>query len=196
MTPFGAYKIYVALKSHFNTASYDVFKYGGRVNVTRESFDKRRDKHRFEKIVKTMTDEEIINMFVANFLDNKRYGGLFDERSEERYRHHRGYLLSLKNNFRNEVKALYVDAEEEGMLYHDVFEGEGNTPVLNATLGKSISLETFIILDRINSFTDAWTTNIITETVLFNAIKYSPFLKVETEDYANIERTIRSSVFG
>ena len=42
MEAFDAYKIYMALKAHFNS-DYDFNKYGGKTTVTKQSYLKRKD---------------------------------------------------------------------------------------------------------------------------------------------------------
>ena len=51
MNEFEAYQKYIALKLHF-TSDYDYFKYNGKTNVTLNSFNERKDKFHFKKLVK------------------------------------------------------------------------------------------------------------------------------------------------
>ena len=39
MEPFEAYQKYLALKLHFDSESYDYFKYRGKTNAKRDKFD-------------------------------------------------------------------------------------------------------------------------------------------------------------
>ena len=73
---FNAYKIYLALKSHF-TSDYDYFKYHGKMRVKEESFLKRRDKFFFEKIERRYK-KELVPFFVSNLIkeDNAWSGSL------------------------------------------------------------------------------------------------------------------------
>lgn len=197
MTPFGAYKCYLACKSHFTTNSYDIIKYRGRVNVTRESFDKRKDKFRFEKMARNMNDQDIVHTFVANFSRKHDYSGLFDEQTETRFKEWQRYNQALSYNYGNEVKKLFEDAKDSQMCYNDIFfssDGQ-HPPVLLAYMGKDISIETFIILDRLNSFTEKMVGDVVTEGILRTARKYDPFLKVDLEAYGNITQRIRDNVF-
>ena len=41
MTAFESYKMYVALKLHFTTDSYDYFKFNGKTRVSETNFEKR-----------------------------------------------------------------------------------------------------------------------------------------------------------
>jgi hypothetical protein len=197
MTPIQVCKAYLALKQHFTSDRYDVFKYRGRWSLSREAFDKRKDKGRCEKIARTMTDEEIVQMFVANFTRKADYSGLFDDQTETRYREWLGYNQALSYNFGNEVKSLLTVAQEDGICYNDVFFSSEcqHPPVLMAYMGKQISIETFLILDRLNRFTEKLVSDVVTENILRTARKYDPFLKVDLETYDNITRRVREQVF-
>ena len=60
MDAFDAYKIYIALKSHFNS-DYDFNKYHGKTSVTLDSFLKRSDRSFLVELV------ENIKMILNNF---------------------------------------------------------------------------------------------------------------------------------
>lgn len=198
MTPFGAYKCYLAFKSHFTTDSYDIVKYGGRVSAKLETFEKRRDKFRFEKLARNTPDKEIVEMFIANFSSKPDYSGLFDDQTETRYKKWTAYQQALSYNFGNEVKVLLEDAKSSGLCYNDVFVSseQQHPPVLLAYLGKTISVDTFVILDRLNSFVDKMVDDVVTQGILRTARKYDPFLKVDLEAYGNINERVRESSFS
>jgi hypothetical protein len=198
MTPFGAYRCYLAMKSHFTTDSYDIVKYRGRVSAKLEAFEKRKDKYRFEKLARTTPDKEIVEMFVANFSSKPDYSGLFDDQSETRYKKWTAYQQALSYNFGNEVKVLLEDAKSSGLCYNDVFfsSEHQHPPVLLAYLGKTISVDTFVILDRLNSFVDKMVDDVVTRGILRTARKYDPFLNVDLEAYGNINKRVRESVFS
>jgi hypothetical protein len=197
MTAFEVFRTYLAMKAHFTTASYDIFKYKGAVSAKMDTYEKRKDKFRMQKMASTMKDHDIVQFFLANFTRVASYAGLFDDKSEERYRIHNGYMMAFKYHFKNEITAMYRLAEEEGTDYNSMYSSDDGHPlVVREYLGKGISLETFIVLDRINSFTDSMDNNIVTETVLRVSKKYSPFLKLDMNDYEHIERTVRENIFG
>lgn len=197
MTPFGAYRCYLACKSHFTTDSYDIIKYRGRVSAKLETFEKRKDRYRFEKLAKSSSDTEIFQTFVANFVSKPDYSGLFDDQTETRYKKWVAYQQALSYNFGNEVKNLLEDAKSSGLCYNDVFfsSEQQHPPVLTAYLGKSISVDTLVILDRLNSFTDKMVDDVVTKDILRTARKYDPFLKVDLEVYGKLNERIRSDIF-
>ena len=56
MDPFDVYKLYNALKLHFDNESYDAIKYNFKTTVNPQSFFKRRDKYFFAKLGKNQKD--------------------------------------------------------------------------------------------------------------------------------------------
>jgi hypothetical protein len=197
MTPFQTAQTYLALKRHFASDTYDIVKYKGKVSLSREGYAKRDDKYQLEKMARTMTDEEIVQFFIANFTTVAHYRGVHDDQSETRYKKWLAYKHTFTYNFGNEVRKLFAMAQEDGMCYNDVFfsNEQQHPPVLVAYLGKEISIETFIVLDRLNSFTKTMVQDVVTEGILRTARKYDPFLKVDLENYGNITRRIREIVF-
>ena len=69
---FNVFKIWLGLKLHFTTETYDWFKYDGRVNCKLETFTKRNDRYFFYKLGTKYNEKEIINYFVANFLSDTK----------------------------------------------------------------------------------------------------------------------------
>ena len=54
--PFESYKLYNALKLHFETDGYDAIKYHFKTSIKPTSFFKRKDKFFFAKLAKTYED--------------------------------------------------------------------------------------------------------------------------------------------
>ena len=78
MDAFDAYKIYIALKSHFNS-DYDFNKYHGKTSVTLDSFLKRSDRSFFGRVGRKYKDDTK-QFFISNFIsDPKGWIGNFDD---------------------------------------------------------------------------------------------------------------------
>lgn len=189
MTPFGTYKTYIALKSHFNTDAYDIFKYRGAVSANKASFEKRKDKYRLEKLSEKLSDEEIVHLFVANFIQQPGYSGLWDDQSERRYLEWKRYRHALQYNYSNEVKRMFQYAAEKDISFENVFVNpDGHPLVLLAYMGNEISIDTFVILNRIYSFVGKLDNNIVTADIIRLTTKYDPFVQVDLEEYEHITR--------
>ena len=49
-TGYGAYLLFLALRTHFSSDKYDFFKMHGKLRATKDSYEKRQDNHFFDKI--------------------------------------------------------------------------------------------------------------------------------------------------
>ena len=71
MDAIDAYKVYLGVKNHFTLDSYDWFKYHKKVNVTYDSFLKRKDKIFFAKLG-NRKDAYLEEFLVSNFLHDTK----------------------------------------------------------------------------------------------------------------------------
>lgn len=65
---FNAYKTYTAVKQHFTSDSYDLFKYNGKVRATESAFMKRKDKPMFFKLSRL---DDVANRVVATIIASR-----------------------------------------------------------------------------------------------------------------------------
>ena len=86
MDPFDVYKIYLALKLHFTTESYDITKHKYAAKGKKETFLKRKDLTVLRKLARDFRRQEIIDILVANFVSGDRWGGMFDVEAMETYK--------------------------------------------------------------------------------------------------------------
>ena len=86
--PYESYKLYNALKLHFETDSYDAIKYNFKTSVKPTSFFKRKDKYFFAKLANTY--DNLMDFYVANFKNDVKYvGDMLNEGGEDYYRNHK-----------------------------------------------------------------------------------------------------------
>jgi hypothetical protein len=72
-------------------------------------------------------------------------------------------------------------------------EGSSHPQILKEYLKDNISIETFVILDRILGFTKDWDSKLsdpVWETVSMRMKKYSPFLNIEVSRYKKILKQV------
>ena len=125
MEAYEAYKIYHALKLHFNS-EYDYNKYNGKAKVTVDSYLKRKDKPFFARVArKYLTPHNTKEFFVSNFIVNpKGWVGDFNEQNHLDYRKR---VESLKYTYRNELSQMFVNIKK----FDDIFYvEEGQHPLL------------------------------------------------------------------
>lgn len=194
MDEFSVYKMYIALKLHFTTDKYDVIKQRGKVKASRQAFAKRTDLFSIRKISKTYSDEEVANFLVANFVSGDRWGGMFDIDAGERYQLWKKKIESLSYNFSQELDALIEEMEDKNLKLSKIFSVQsGQHPyIIKAFLRKTISIETLVILEKLNKYVEVFDKE-ITDTVVWPDIsrlikKYKPFLSIDTEKFNGIFR--------
>ena len=73
---FDVFRVYMAVKLHFTT-NYNYFDYDGKVNIKLDTFTKRNDRYFFHKLSTKYKQDEILDFFVANFIDKGFFVGDF-----------------------------------------------------------------------------------------------------------------------
>lgn len=179
MSPFEAYQTYVALKTHFTSPSYDYFRYGGKMKLKAESFEKRRDKYFFYKLSK---HPDVIKFLVANYIatDNFLWIGKLTN-SKEAQTNYEQWLArqqSLSYMFDNDICLLNDDFNVNFKTGSEQYP-----PLLILFNRRKITIETMVILNRLVKYLPTWRKH-IEEKTLFPVIdqkitKYSPFISFD-----------------
>ena len=181
------------MKSHFTNRKYDFFKYGGKSRATMASFNKRKDKYWFEKTSRKYSDQQVLDFLLSNFViaDNPQnlWIGEIINSGERNYSQWMKRKQSLTYLFKEQSNELLSNKN-----LNEVFDcSKGHPPILKKYLGGEISLETFIILEKVFSFVknfDKKLTDPIWETVSLKIKKYIPFLNINVVQYKKILRNI------
>ena len=185
--PFESYKLYNALKLHFET-NYDAVKYNFKSNVSPQSFFKRKDKFFFAKLAKTY-ESELKEFYVANFKNDVKYvGDMLNEGGERYYREHKKVMESLTYRFQNDINKL----NDMDVSFDSLLEAEDNNHplIIKLWMQEEILLETIVILDSILGFVERENKK-ITDTIIWPDIyrkimKYKPFVKFDRDKYLNL----------
>ena len=178
MTEFEAYQNYLALKLHFLDSNYDYIKYNGKVSASVDSFKSRKDKYQFLKLSKKLSDEQITEYYIANFIRNKKWIGEFDQQN---WNEHKRITQSLEYIFINDVEKLLTLEPEFDIIFNC---DKGNHPkLLKSYLSKKITLETLVILERLLRYRKRFDKEII-ETYVWPNIsrrirKADPFIEAD-----------------
>jgi len=186
--PFESYKLYNALKLHFESDSYDALKYNFKTSVKPTSFFKRKDKYFFAKLAKTY-ERDLREFYVANFKNDVKYvGDMLNEGGERYYRDHKKVMESLSYQFENDINKLHdMDVEFDSLLMAE----ENNHPlIIRLWMQGDILLETVVILDVITGFIERENKK-ITDTIIWPDIyrkitKYKPFVKFNKDKCINL----------
>jgi len=189
MDPFESYKLYNALKLHFETDGYDAFKYNFKTKVKPQSFFNRRDKYFFAKIGKNY-GKDALTYYVANFKEGVSYvGDMVNEVGETNYKNHQRVAQSITRVFQDDINKL---GEVNEVDFDGLFiSKEGQQPlIIQLWLQEEIQLETLVILDSILGFMQRESKN-ISDTLIWpdiqrKILKYAPFVNFNKDKCVNI----------
>lgn len=194
MTPFDVYKSYLALRLHFTTDQYDVIKQQGRVRASKQAFFKRKDLFAIKKISETMKDKEVVDFLISNFISGDRWGGLFDIESKKNYLDWKRKIESISYVFDKEITLIGSRLEKYSLPFLYAFQVNNNEHplILRMYLSKIVSIETLVILNKLNNFTDKLDIE-LKDDIMWPDVsrlikKYSPFLNINKEKYESIVR--------
>jgi hypothetical protein len=189
MTPYEAYKLFLAVKMHFTQPKYDYFRYNGKVNANLDAFNRRRDKYHFAKLAKHKDPlGYLVSQYVAgNFAGWA--GDLFAEECEQAYTQYLARQQSITYNFQTDLGKL-----EEGFVSKFKVKDGQHPEALVMLRRETISIETFTILNNHLKFFPLWDTR-IDDTVLWPSIrerclKYRPFIDYDRVKIKSILRPL------
>lgn len=181
---FTAYQIYIGVKLHFESKTYDYFKYNGKSSVTPKSFFARRDKFFFAKLVKKYGVEELPYFFACNFAHSgtKWVGGLTDDQADETYKSYKALMESFTYRFKNDIDRIISTNDFKSLF--TVEDGQ-HPKLVKMLLQQQVSLETFIVMNRYIGFMQKFDQEIkdplIWPDLSRKIKKYAPFITVNNE---------------
>ena len=157
---FDVFKTYLGIKLHFTTDTYDWFKYEGKVNCKLDTFTKRNDIYFFHKISTKYNKEEVVNYFVANFIDgtDKWIGSLARNDGHQTYLNYKKWMESFSYHFRADCVRINDWINANSISFDDSLRGnKGQHPgILRLLLGKKISYQTIVAMDDYLGFIKKW----------------------------------------
>ena len=182
---FEVFKIWLAVKLHFTTKTYDYFQYGGKVNCKLETFTKRNDRYFFHKLSKKYDADQALDFFVANFLvsDKAWIGNLAKQDGTDNYVSHRAYKDSFSYNFRSECRIIRDTLDNNNIKFDDLFlvDRGQHPPFFKLLSSKRISYQTFCVFENFLDFIKKCYIEIV-EGVVWPVFskrikKYLPFIR-------------------
>ena len=185
MDGFDVYKIYLAIKLHFTSESYDYFKHNGKTPARLATFTKRRDRYFFHKLSRSYSNNDCINYFVAGFINDSNVwiGDVVGKTGNDNYARWQKRIESLSYVFESDVDTLFDFIEEKKIKFDDLFkvkEGQ-HPPLVKLYLANKITVETMLILDELLNYTKRFNKTIKEKVIWPKKYKlmmnYKPFLK-------------------
>jgi hypothetical protein len=194
MTGYEAFGLYESLKLHFTKDTYDYFKYNGKINISVQSFENRKDKYFFYKLSRKYTNkEDLIDFLVANFIQNEKVwiGNLLSEDADVAYRQRQKTIQSLSYTFENDCRKMFEELDNPNVA----LATNGDYPMLlTKTLRKEITFESLCLLNVILKFLPMWE-NKIDDTIRWpeyrrKIVKYTAFLPQDNVKYKLILKKV------
>ena len=191
-------QIYLALKLHFTTESYDITKHKYAAKGKKETFLKRKDLTVLRKLARDFRRQEIIDILVANFVSGDRWGGMFDVEAMETYKKLKANKERLSYTFEQDLNSIQLRMEKDNI--EDATVDDQHPLILKMLLGKQIALETVVILNKAVNFIDDYNDDLILKDTCLLVRKYSTFVVKNTktlieehQDLINIIARTRNS---
>ena len=198
MTSYEVYNLYLSIKLHFTSDTYDYFKHNAKVNSSMNTFLKRNDRFFFHKLNTKYSKDEIIDYFISNFFASSKtwIGNLIRADGETTYNKFKKYQQSFKYNFRSDCVSINNVLLSDSLQFDDVFSVDsGQHPrLLRLLLSGKIAIQSFIIFDQILSFSKRWDKQ-IKETIIwpeksFKLKKLKPFIRFNNTEAKFIMREV------
>lgn len=200
MTGFEAYKIYVAIKQHFNPANkYNYVQFKGNLKpLNVDKYEERNDRFYFELLGKKKK-QDIIQFLVAFILDNDSedwIGDMDHSTSEDSYLNWKKRMESLTYLFTEDIKEVNEFLIARGYRFDRLFEVEdGQHPLIfRFTQQKMINVETYIIMNQLLHFTVKFKKEIkdpyIFPAVQYKYDRYADFLSFDMKKYGDIMKGV------
>jgi T4 gene Gp59 loader of gp41 DNA helicase C-term/T4 gene Gp59 loader of gp41 DNA helicase len=189
LSPYGAYQLYMAVRSHFMTDSYDFFKYQGKLTrgISREAYQKRPDKQYFEMVSRTLELKQLRDLYISHFLVDRYYPADFImDDAKDVYNNHKKHLESLSYIFKEDLTKL----SEKGIARCFKVSKHEYPYIVLLHMRDVISIETMVILDDLVHFIDKfdkfYADDYIWRKISRKIKKYKPFLKYDKAKMKNI----------
>ena len=188
MSGIEVYRLYLSLKLHFTTDTFDYFKYGNAAKASQHSFDSRRDKFFFVKLSRTFREDELKEFFVANMIvEDKVYPATLVREGSKNYQEYIKRKQSLTYRFKEDVRTLHDISQRFDNLF--IIDGV-HPPLLKAHLGGKISIETLAIFNKIfqyvGNFDKDIKEDIVWKPLRNRVVKYEPFISIDKGKYKSI----------
>jgi T4 gene Gp59 loader of gp41 DNA helicase/T4 gene Gp59 loader of gp41 DNA helicase C-term len=188
MSGFEVYKLYLALKLHFTTDTYNYFTFNGKSRASLQSFEKRKDRYFFKKLATKFDNEELIQYFVSHFVANENtwIGNISVITDSKVFSDWKRKIQSMRHIFEQDVDTLLKENK-----FENVFKVVStHPPLITKYLSSSVTLETLVILNQlvryVKDFDKTITEPLVWPELKRKVVKYEPFLSIDKPKYKKI----------
>jgi hypothetical protein len=185
---YGAYLLFLALRTHFTKAKYDFFQMHGKLRANKESYLKRRDKSFFERLARTYNVEELKTFYIANFLADRHYiTEMLDEDAHGAFYELQKRNQSLSYIFKNDLDIIFENGCKSAF---DTFNGD-YPHIINLVMRRAIAIESAAILNDFVPYVDKFNKYLGDDDIVWSRValklrKYRPFIHYDAEKFKAI----------
>jgi hypothetical protein len=193
-----AFRMYLAIRMHFAPNSkYDYFKYSGKTNASPASFQKRADINVFRKLERQYNKDELLNLFVANFVnDSDSFSrDMLTDNAHKIYKSWLTRKLAQNYHFAADLDTICEEMDKKGLTLEQMaFVDNNHPPLMQLLLANRIAIDSLVMIDAFAPFVDYWASkldDIISDNVLALVNNYRPFVQF---DKAKTRSTIKNKL--
>lgn len=182
MKGYDLFQIYLGVKLHFTSDSYDFFRFRGKTNTSFESYLKRKDKYWFERLSRSFKGDPV-DFFFALLAHNPNQwiGEVMEGGHEEIYTQWQKRMQNYSEEFGEDMGVICTLAGDRGFNWLFKSTNGGHPPLLQAVVRGEISPESLITLDEMLGFFGEFSKMLdgdpLWETMRKRCDKYRPFLR-------------------
>lgn len=184
---YGAYVVFVTIRTHFETRAFDFFKYH-RVKASKEAYERRSDKWFFEKLSKQYEDKDLRDFYIANrLMDVKYVTELLNDEAHQNYINFQARRQALSYLYSSDLDRIFKNGLQVPFNIHS----DQYPYIITLYLRGVISPETMVILDDFIPFFDKFDKYLGQDDIIWSKIelkirKYKPFLKYDKDKFKRI----------
>lgn len=186
MKPSEAYELYMALKLHFTSPSYDFIKYHGQLKK-RPDYRKLSDKF---SMVKFSRHPDPKNLAISNMVKKPKIWvrDLLSDDARDEYTKYQAYMAAPEFQFKADLAKL----DDQPMVnFRGTDFGNDHPLAMKRYLGGKISPITLCILNKLSgNLFDAWTRWLKHDIVVYPAVvslqKFAVFVNYDNPKYLEI----------
>lgn len=192
---YGAYMLFLALRTHFTNIRYDFFQMHGKLRATKKSYLQRNDKSFFERLAKEYNSTELRDFYLANILEDKYYiTEMINDEAKNAYDNYTRRRQSLSYIYTDELGRLF----DKGLQVPFTVNNNSYPRLVLLFLRREISIETLVILNDFTGFTSKfdkyYDNDVIWPRISRKINKYKPFLKYDKEKMTDILKIVIKEV--
>lgn len=192
LSAYETYCLYLAIKNHFTTTSYDYFKYSGKVPAKKDTFELRRDRFQFQRLSRKYPKDQMLDFLVANFTQGKQWvGDLLEDEAHQNYLKYLKRKQAFTYTFTGEVEKIFGSVNNP----QEIFKAKDSyPPLIEMILSGDVGQDTFSVLNAFFNFMPKFdreigTNDIIWKNIRLVTLKFLPFIEYDSKRIKAVIKT-------